>query len=135
MTYYAVRQGQHWEILKPDGTQEGHYYTEVAALRAIDALLSKRYHVQVRVREGGNTYAWRRVRPTGGDPYVWDRDGAEQYIRTQAQAYGHDPANWRLEELPDLPRGQEGPHGIQPEPHKVSQEGPTPENDPAGRLR
>ena len=30
--------------------------------------MADRYHVQVRVREGGDTYAWRRVRPTHGDP-------------------------------------------------------------------
>lgn len=57
------------------------------------------YHVQVRVREG-NEYAWRRVRPVGGDPYVFTRENAEGYIRSQAGAYMHDPDNWRLEELP-----------------------------------
>ena len=62
--------------------------------------MTDRYHVQVRVREGGNTYAWRRVHPTGGDPYVFTKEQAEDYIRTQASAYGHDPKNWRLEELP-----------------------------------
>lgn len=31
--------------------------------------MTDRYHVQVRVREGGDTYAWRRVHPVGGDPW------------------------------------------------------------------
>jgi hypothetical protein len=64
--------------------------------------MTDRYHVQVRVREGGNTFAWRRVRPTGGDPYVFTEDEARAYIRTQASAYGHDPANWRIEPLEDV---------------------------------
>jgi hypothetical protein len=58
------------------------------------------YHVEVRVREG-NAYTWRRVHPVRGDLYVFTLDEAEQYIRTQASAYGHDPQNWRITELPD----------------------------------
>jgi len=63
--------------------------------------MTDRYHVQVYVREGGNVFAWRRVRPTGGDPYVFTKAEAENYIRSQASAYGHDPKGWRLEALPE----------------------------------
>lgn len=63
--------------------------------------MSDRYHVQVRVREGRG-HAWRRVHPVNGDPYVFTRDQAEQYIKTQSKAYGHYPTSWRLEELPSL---------------------------------
>lgn len=62
--------------------------------------MTDRYHVQVYVREGGKAYAWRRVHPVGGDPYVFTKREAEDYIRTQAGAYGHDPKGWRLEPLP-----------------------------------
>jgi hypothetical protein len=63
--------------------------------------MADRYHVQVRVREGGDTYAWRRVRPTHGDPYVFTREEGEAYIRSADGAHGHDPANYRLEPLPE----------------------------------
>lgn len=56
---------------------------------------SDRYHVEVYVRESGNVYAWRRVHPVGGDPYVFTKAEAENYIRSQAGAYGSDPKNWR----------------------------------------
>ena len=62
--------------------------------------MANRNHVQVYVRVSGNQYEWRRVRPTRGDPYVFTQEQAEQYIRTQAAAYGDDPKNWRIEELP-----------------------------------
>ena len=57
--------------------------------------MSDRYHVEVYVREGGNVSAWRRVHPVGGDPYVFTKEQAENYIRSQSGAYGHDPKNWR----------------------------------------
>lgn len=57
-----------------------------------------RYHVRVKVREGGDKYAWRRVHPVGGDPYVFTKDEAEQYVRT----YGaFDRENYCLEKLPE----------------------------------
>lgn len=61
--------------------------------------MTDRYHVQVRVRGGGDTYAWRRVHPAGGYPYVFTKQEAEAYIRS-ASGNRIDHENWRLEELP-----------------------------------
>lgn len=59
--------------------------------------MSDRYHVQVRVREGAD-YRWRRVHPTGGDPYVFTKAQADDYVRTQT-AGRFDTENYRLEKL------------------------------------
>ena len=64
--------------------------------------MTDKFHVEVHVREGGQTYAWRRVHPVGGDPYVFTQADAEDYVRTQAGAYGHDPKNWRIVPCVDL---------------------------------
>jgi ribosomal protein L25 (general stress protein Ctc) len=63
--------------------------------------MTNRYHVQVRVRESGNKYAWRRVRPTGGDPYVFTGEEAENYIRNQWKDHHQAWGNYRLEPLPE----------------------------------
>jgi hypothetical protein len=60
--------------------------------------MSNRYHVQVLVREG-KEQVWRRVHPTGGDPYVFTREEAENYVRTYSLDH---PGRYRTEELPDL---------------------------------
>lgn len=57
----------------------------------------KRYHVQVLVREGSE-WAWRRVHPTGGDPYVFTEDEAQQYLESHI-ATSAAPDRYRLEEL------------------------------------
>lgn len=62
--------------------------------------MTDRYHVQVYVREGGNTYAWRRVRPSGGDPYVFTKRQAEDYIKVMTGALScWKPEAYRLEPL------------------------------------
>lgn len=63
--------------------------------------MTDRYHVQVRVREGGDTYAWRRVHPNGDDPYVFTRKEAEDYIHAARHVFHGVDGEWRLEELPD----------------------------------
>lgn len=63
--------------------------------------MTDRFHVQVKVREGGNRYVWRRVRPTNGDPYVFTADEAENYIRTQRKDCHQAWADYRLEPLPE----------------------------------
>jgi hypothetical protein len=61
--------------------------------------MTNRYHVQVKIRDGyNNEYVWRRVRPTGGDPYVFTRDEAQAYVKTYSLDH---PGMYRLEELPE----------------------------------
>lgn len=58
-----------------------------------------RYHVQVKIRDGySNTFVWRRVRPTNGDPYVFTKEQAEQYIDVHGRQSGR-PDIFRLEPL------------------------------------
>ena len=57
---------------------------------------SDRYHVQVYVREGGQVYAWRRVRPINDDPYVFTREEALSYCKTHGLT---DPECYRIERL------------------------------------
>jgi len=61
--------------------------------------VTKRYHVQVLVREGSEK-VWRRVRPTNGDPYVFSEEDALAYMESHILTSGF-PDRYRLEELPD----------------------------------
>lgn len=58
----------------------------------------KLYYVQVLVRRG-TEFEWKRVRPTGGDPYVLTEAQAQQFLETHVAASGH-PDRYRLEPLP-----------------------------------
>lgn len=67
--------------------------------------MTDRYHVEVKVREGGNVWNWRRVHPVGGDPYVFTSEEAQAYIKTQASTYGHNPVKWRTNRERDYHEG------------------------------
>jgi hypothetical protein len=61
-----------------------------------------KYHVEVKVRlpRTGNQFQWQAVRPTGGQPYAFTKDEANNYIRRQT-AESFDPENYRLVIIPE----------------------------------
>jgi len=65
-----------------------------------ESAMTDRYHVQLYVGEGVNR-VWRRVHPVGGDPYVFTKDEAKQYIAAQTIGTIYGAENYRLEKLPD----------------------------------
>lgn len=57
--------------------------------------MTKRYHVEVKVREG-DRYVWRPTRPTDGEPYIFTWDEASRHI----EVYSIDrPGTYRMVEV------------------------------------
>lgn len=61
--------------------------------------MTDRYHVQVYCYEAPGVRAWRRVRPSGGDPYVFSESEAYAYLEAHVRQSGR-PDLYRLEPLP-----------------------------------
>ncbi|CAA2141407.1 hypothetical protein [Hyphomicrobium sp. ghe19] len=59
-------------------------------------LHTKRFHVEVRIREN-QIEVWKPVRPSRGEPYVFTEDEAQQYLETHILTSGA-PDRFRMVE-------------------------------------